>query len=193
MHWVWAAVFFGAVTTAPRTSAGAGWDPEDRRPARVAAEVGGGAAATALGGVIGGFIGAQTCDSNSSNNPIVGMMDAIGCSVGTVFSAFIGGYAFMGVGVWGTGTLAGGNGGVGYTYLGEGVGVLGAGTVALFLGVASDDTPGWVYASLFVALPLAGAVFGYELSTEHEPQSGPGSSSTPLTRPAVFLSVPFSF
>ncbi|HMR08992.1 MAG TPA: hypothetical protein PKA88_24600, partial [Polyangiaceae bacterium] len=74
VHWVWAAVFFGAVTTAPRTSAGAGWDPEDRRPARVAAEVGGGAAATALGGVIGGFIGAQTCDSNSSNNPIVGMM-----------------------------------------------------------------------------------------------------------------------
>jgi hypothetical protein len=148
--------------------------------------------ATAAGGIIGGIIGAQSCGSTGSANPLVGLMDAIGCSVSTVFGAFVGGYAAMGVGVWGTGTLAGGNGGAGYAYLGEGVGLLSAGTISLFLGAASDDVPDWLYGSLFAALPLAGAVAGYELSTQRAPQPG-GSSSSALSRPAFLLSVPFSF
>lgn len=144
-------------------------DPaSEGRPLRVAAEAGGGVLGGVGGGLLGGAVGAASCSRESG----------LFCLGPVMVGAAVGGALGLGLGVWGAGTLADGEGGLGYTLLGTlgGVGTLGVGAL-LFDGLGWEP-PEAVTGVLVVLLPLSFSIAAYELS--HGASSQTGSRGTAL-------------
>lgn len=136
------------------------WKPEPRVRAplglRLLSEVGFGALTTVGGGFAGALVGLGVC-------PIFGHQNQkFGCYIDVILGGFVGLAAGFPLGVWWGGNIAGGDGGLGYTYLGAALG--GVGTI-LVLGAASQNP---ILAVLSFALPIVGGILGYELSMSPE-------------------------
>ncbi len=106
-----------------------------------------------------------------------------------MLGAAVGATAGVGAGTYFGGRIAGGNGGIGPTYLGELVGIA---TLSFMIWVASEldlEPPAALSASLVIGLPIAGAVVGYELShDDHDDDAAPAAGSAPL-----MVTIPFAF
>jgi hypothetical protein len=142
---------------------------------RIAAEAGGGIVGGGVGGLAGGLLGAATCGENG-----------LGCIGPAVVGMAVGAAGGMGFGTWVGGNIADGNGGIGYTYLGELGGLLvlliGGGIIAELDG----EPPPALTALLVIGLPLAGAVIGYELSHDDDEETGSGSAPLMVRVPIAF-------
>jgi len=100
-----------------------------------------------------------------------------------VGGAVVGGVAGVGLGTWAAGRISGGDGAMWATYAGEGVG-LGVATVLLLTDAVSNYEP-----VAFLALSVAGAVVGYELSA-HGGAGDPTAGSQRQSRaPAIIVPV----
>lgn len=159
---------------------GAAWaqsEPgSEGRPLRIAAEAGGGVLGGVGGVLLGGAFGAASCSRESG----------LFCVGPVMLGAAVGGALGLGLGVWGAGTLADGEGGLGYTYLGTlgGLGTLGVG--ALLFDALGWEPPEAVTGGLIVLLPLSFSIAAYELS--HGASSETGSRGT-----ALMVAVPLRF
>jgi hypothetical protein len=142
---------------------------------RIAAEAGGGVLGAGVGFIGGLAFGAAACGEGG-----------LGCIGAAMFGGAVGATGGLGLGTWVGGNIADGNGGIGYTYLGELGGLL---ALTIVVGVASEldiEPPPVVTVLGVLALPIGGAILGYELS--HDDDEATGSSGAPLvvTVPVVF-------
>lgn len=87
--------------------------------------------------------------------------DCSSCAVDYNSGFVLGAGLGSGLGVYGTGSLMGGDGDFLATMLGAG---LGTGAAFLFLNAAKDDLNGNAMVFTSLAMPLAGAIAGYEVS-----------------------------
>jgi hypothetical protein len=143
---------------------------------RIAAEAGGGVLGGGIGLIGGVAFGAAACGDRG--------LECLGAGFA---GAFVGTAVGVGIGTWVGGNIADGNGGLGYTYLGELGGVL---SLAILAGFASEleiEPPPVVTILTVIALPVGGAVLGYELSHDNDDETT-SSSAAPLlvTVPIVF-------
>jgi hypothetical protein len=133
-------------------------DPQVSRGARIALEALGGAAA-GLGGSLLGFA-AGCAYGRSTGDDLWG----IGCIVYGALGAIVVDAAVIAPGVYLVGRGLGGQGGLGWTYLGE---VSGGAVSILLVALLSDTTDSGALGAVISLLPLAGAVVGYELSHDY--------------------------
>ncbi len=164
-----AAGVFAAVLCAPAMCRAEDFDPDDARAGRVATEVGGAVAGSAAFGAGAFLVALASCGAGGDG----GALSRLGCGLAAAASGGIGIAIGVGPGVYWGGNLAGGNGGLGWTVLGQTLG-LGAGLGFL---VAVDDfsVPTVLLAYL---MPVTGAVLGYELSTTAETSAAQATSSS---------------
>ncbi len=137
------------------------WKPEPRARApvglRLLSETGFGALTTAGGGFVGMLGGVGVCLALGHQTQY------LGCLADMLIGGAAGLALGLPLGIWLGGNIAGGDGGIGYTYLGAVVG--GVGTV-LILALAQSPV-----AILGFALPILGGILGYELSMSPEAPS----------------------
>jgi hypothetical protein len=136
-------------------------DPRVRAPQglRVLSETGFGALTTVGGGFAGTLVGLAVCPLFGHQNQKFGCLGdmLLGGAAGLVLG--------LPLGIWWGGNIAGGDGGLGYTYLGALVGTVGT---VLVLGTASQLP---FVAALGFVLPVVGGILGYELSMSPEAPS----------------------
>jgi hypothetical protein len=137
------------------------WKPEPRARApvglRLLSETGFGVLTTAGGGFVGVLGGVGVCLALGHQTQY------LGCLADMLVGGAAGLALGLPLGIWLGGNIAGGDGGIGYTYLGALAG--GVGTVLV---LALEQSP---VAILGFALPILGGLLGYELSMSPEAPS----------------------
>ncbi len=152
----------------PRPCAAEDFHPSDERAGRIAAEGGGALAGTVVGGLAGGGLGCLFDGGNDRE---------WGCLAPGLIGAGIGATVGIGAGVYLGGNLSGANGGLGWTILGESIGL----AAAIATLVISELKPSpLLIGTLAYLMPVAGAIIGYELSTSVRIEAT-DDSSAPLT------------
>jgi hypothetical protein len=144
----------------------ADFDPDEDRAIRITSEAAFGILGGAAGAFTGGLIGGGICLAVDGGGNFACLVPAF---VGALTGQFIG----MGLGTYLGGELVDGNGGLGWTYLGQTGGAALAAVIVSAAEVDVGDVSWWL---LTIGLPLAGAVLGYELST-HSDAPGPVSGA----------------
>jgi hypothetical protein len=136
------------------------WTPEPRARAplglRLVSETGLGALTAVAGGFVGGVAGTGVCFALGHQNQFLGCIVELylGIGAGLVLG--------LPLGVWLGGNITGGDGGLGYTFLGALAGAAGG----LLVVASSGSVP--LLALLGFALPVVGGILGYELSMSPE-------------------------
>jgi hypothetical protein len=148
-------------------SARAAFDPDEDRPARIATESGFGIIGGTVGVFGGALIGYGVCALTGEDDR------SFGCLLPAFAGGLVGEFVGIGLGVYGGGAIFDGNGGLGWTYLGEAGAALAATAIILGAEVDVGDVSWWLLTTL---LPLSGAVLGYELSTTREGPRTVGAS-----------------
>lgn len=129
------------------------------RPERIAVELGGGVVGGAAGAFTLGLVSAGVC-------ALVGEGDrSFGCLVPAVAGGYVGGALGVPLGVWGAGNLMEGDGGLGWTTLGSLSGTAVAATTLIVSDIEQGSPLWW---TLIIALPVTGAIVGYELSSSEQ-------------------------
>ena len=162
---------------APSALGAPGAPLEDRptmgsRAGRISAELALGAAGMLGGGLAGFAIGSATCNASASDS------DWFPCLGPMVVGGGIGAMAGTPLAIWLGGTALDGNGGLGWTLLGSSAGFLAWGAIAA---AAEGDMGAW----LGLALPLAGGVLGFELTSD--PSARAADAARARTRLAAAL------
>ena len=136
-------------------------EPRIRAPTglRLLSETGIGAVTAVAGGFVGGLAGTGVCFALGHQNQFLGCLVELYLGIGAGLSLG------LPLGVWLGGNIAGGDGGLGYTFLGALAGGLGA----ILVAAASSQFPPLVL--LGFALPVVGGILGYELSMSPEAPS----------------------
>ena len=139
------------------------WEPEPRARAplglRLLSETGFGALTTVGGGFAGGLAGTGVCLALGHQNQFLGCLVELYLGIGA--GLLLG----LPLGVWWGGNIAGGDGGLGYTFLGA----LAGGVGGILVVAASAQFP--PLSLLGFALPILGGILGYELSMSPEAPS----------------------
>jgi len=150
----------------------AAFDPEEDRPLRITSATGFGILGGAAGGFTGALAGGLLCEAASSDG------GGFGCIGGALIGGLTGEFIGIWLGSYAGAELVGGNGGLGWTLVGTTSGALLAAAVLSVGQVDLGDIGWWLLAT---ALPLAGSVIGYELSTSREgPRTIGGSFMIPF-------------
>ncbi len=123
---------------------------EPSRLPRIAVEALAGLGGSFFGALLGLLIADQLCSSGCDEDIVVGA--AVGLLLG------------LPVGVWTGGIAMDGNGGLGWAIAGSMIGWVGTGVLVSLADDSGDDT-GWLTA-LGVAMPIGGAILGFELSSD---------------------------
>lgn len=134
--------------------------PSGAQAGRVFAEVLGGVVTASLGAMLGIAIGAST-DCNDSDDEGVVLLCPHVFALGTA-----GAVLAQPLGIYGSGELAGGNGSLGYTYLGELIGAavsLPTGLLMIELG-DGEGLLAVLGVGTYLIGPLVGGIIGYEKS-----------------------------
>lgn len=160
-----------AVVVAPARAAGPAEDVEDGRPGRIGAEVGLGLLGGTAGFFSGGLLGYGLCGLGGGGGR------EWGCLAPALLGAHLGAFVGISMGVYGGGELAGGDGGLGWTFLGSTAGLVSAGTILWAAEVEPGSVAWWL---LGVGLPLVGGIVGYELTVEGEPRAIGAALTLPL-------------
>lgn len=146
---------------------------EERWP-RVAREAGLGV----LGAVGGGFAGAALGCVLARRDREFGCLGA--AALGGVVGASVGMGAGVAIGGWDAG--GSGLGLVG----GELLGITAATSILVGVEALDVNMPGWLGVSMFVLLPLTGAIVGYELGVPEERRAAEGAASAGLRLRGAF-------
>ncbi|MBL8783919.1 MAG: hypothetical protein JNJ59_03370 [Deltaproteobacteria bacterium] len=159
-----------AIAVVPARAAGPS-DVEDGRPGRIGAEVGLGLLGGTAGFFTGGLLGYGICGLGGGGDR------EWGCLAPALLGAHLGAFAGISMGVYGGGELAGGDGALGWTFLGSTAGLVTAGTILWAAEVDPGSLTWWLVG---VGLPLAGGIVGYELTVEGEPREVQAALSFPF-------------
>lgn len=136
-------------------------------PGRVLAEILGGVLTASLGAAFGIAVGASTDCNDSDEEGVVFLCPHV-FALGTA-----GAVLAQPLGVYGAGELAGGNGSLGYTYLGELIGAavsLPAGLLMIELG-DGEGLLAVLGVGTYLIGPLVGGIIGYE-NSQSAPRAG---------------------
>jgi len=151
-------------------SARAAFDPDEDRALRITSETGFGILGGAAGAFTGAIAGGLLCSALSDD-----AKQSFGCLGGALIGGLTGEFLGIWLGSFAGGEIAGGNGGLGWTLVGTSSGAVVAG---LLLGMAEIDVGALGWWLIATALPLAGSIVGYELSTTREGPRTVGGSFT---------------
>lgn len=128
--------------------------PPPRRVLRIPANlvVGGGLLTATVWGLT-----AATCGESSGDVPI--------CPIFMVPITYLVGSAALAPLVYGLGTLMDGDGGLGWTYLGTGIGTAAGALLVIGMAVAELDDSALLFAIAGLLPPVVGTIIGYEASS----------------------------
>jgi hypothetical protein len=145
--------------------AGEGFDPGKNRGERMAYEALGGVTGVAAGGLGGLLLGVAAASTNT-NNREGGF--GIGAAIGAI--ALVGAGLLEPVGVYLAGRWSGANGSYWATLGGDVVGIgagVGLGLSTLLIPKEYRKIPSYILIPIALAMPLAGSIAGYELTTSY--------------------------
>lgn len=179
------ALLIGSLGSAAAARAAPSFEPSEGRGGRIAVEGAGYLGATALGVVTGATVACGLDQWLSEHSERM-----FGCLGPAVLGGLGTAAAVAPLGAWGGGRLMGGNGTLGWTYVGHAGGLLGGAALAFVL-TEGLDAPGWVSALGVLLLPATGAVLGFELSSHPVPESTASTAAPLLGAPSLSYSGSF--